>query len=72
MGHTSHREIWDMGNLGIVQGLPNRIPRLTLYYPISLIAKATQLIFHPTFSTDDFPIGTRTQSGFTLFIVTSI
>ena len=72
MGHTYHKKIQEITDLDIVNGLPNRIPQLTVTFPIFLIAKDNQLIRQPTFSTYGVVIGNLIQAGFTFFNDTSI
>ena len=58
-----------MSYLIIVQGIPKRIPNLTITFPIWIIAKATWIILQITISPEDVLIRTCIQSGFNLFDV---
>lgn len=72
MQHASHARIQKMADLGIVKGLPKKIPKLSVPCPICMIAKATRLIRQPTVDMSNVPIGTRIQADFTFFNVESI
>ena len=70
--HASKKKIQEIAYFGIVKGLPNNIPQLTLPCLICLILKATHLICHYTVRTGDFHIGTCIQAYHILFNYTSI